>query len=71
MQFTTLSGCRKEVEVKFPLISGGYDMPPNYIQAEDVVRKLKWESSKLAADIQREQQLLDYKKGNITSQGYR
>ncbi|XP_061372850.1 protein DEFECTIVE IN MERISTEM SILENCING 3-like isoform X2 [Gastrolobium bilobum] len=61
-------GSRKVVEVKFPLISGESDVPPNYIEAEDMVRKLKWESSKLAADIHREQQLLDYRKGNFTSQ---
>ncbi|KAJ1414721.1 hypothetical protein SESBI_18664 [Sesbania bispinosa] len=61
-------GSRKEVEVKFPLIAGESDVPPNYIEAEDVVRKLKWESSKLDADIQREQQLLDFRKGNFTSQ---
>jgi hypothetical protein len=54
--------------VKFPLISGESDVPPDYIEAEDVVRKLKWETSKLAADIQREQQLLDLRKGNSTSQ---
>lgn len=60
--------CRKDVEVKFPLIAGESDVPPNYIEAEDVVRKLKWESSKLAADVHREQQLLDIRKGNFTSQ---
>ena len=65
---TTLFGYRKDVEVKFPLISGGSDVPPNYSQAEDVVRRLKWESSKLAEDIQREQQLLDHLKGKSTSQ---
>ncbi|KAK7285775.1 hypothetical protein RJT34_20556 [Clitoria ternatea] len=61
-------GSRKDVEVKFPLISGECDVPPNYIEAEDVVRKLKWESSKLAADIQREQQLLECRKGNFIRQ---
>lgn len=63
-------GCRKDVEVKFPLIGGEPDVPPDYIEAEDVVRRLKWETSKLAADIQREQQLLDFRKGssNTTSQ---
>lgn len=54
--------------MKFPLIAGESDVPPNYIEAEDVVRKLKWESSKLAADVHREQQLLDIRKGNFTSQ---
>lgn len=58
-------GSRKEVGVKFPLISGESDVPPNYIEAEDVVRKLKWEKTKLDADIQREQQLLDCRKGNF------
>ncbi|GAU13662.1 hypothetical protein TSUD_347660 [Trifolium subterraneum] len=61
-------GSRQDVEVKFPLISGESDVPPDYIEAEDVVRKLKWETTKLAADIQREQQLLDLRKGNSTSQ---
>lgn len=56
------------MEVKFPLIAGESDVPPNYTEAEDVARKLKWESSKLAADIQREQQLLDFRKGNFTNQ---
>ncbi|KAK7338068.1 hypothetical protein VNO77_18665 [Canavalia gladiata] len=58
-------GSRKDIDVKFPLW-GESDVPPTYIEAEDVVRKLKWESSKLAADIHREQQLLDYRKGNLT-----
>ncbi|TKY61251.1 DEFECTIVE IN MERISTEM SILENCING 3 [Spatholobus suberectus] len=61
-------GSRKDVEVKFPLISGESGVPPNYIEAEDAVRKLQWEKSKLDADIQREQQLLDYRKGNFTRQ---
>ncbi|PNX57470.1 hypothetical protein L195_g058710 [Trifolium pratense] len=64
----SFSGCRQDVEVKFPLISGESDVPPDYIEAEDVVRKLKWETTKLAADIQREQQLLDLRKGNSISQ---
>ncbi|XP_020213831.1 protein DEFECTIVE IN MERISTEM SILENCING 3 isoform X3 [Cajanus cajan] len=59
-------GSGKEVEVKFPLLSGESNVPPNYIEAEDVVRKLKWENTKLDADIHREQQLLDYRKGNLT-----
>ncbi|RDX91974.1 Protein DEFECTIVE IN MERISTEM SILENCING 3, partial [Mucuna pruriens] len=61
-------GSRKEVEVKFPLISGESDLPPNYIETEDAVRKLNWETSKLLADIEREQQLLDYRKGSFTRQ---
>ncbi|XP_027350366.1 protein DEFECTIVE IN MERISTEM SILENCING 3-like [Abrus precatorius] len=61
-------GSRKDVEVKFPLISGESDLPPNYIEAEDMVRKLKWESSKLDADIHREQKLLDYRKGKFRRQ---
>ncbi|KAG4929020.1 hypothetical protein JHK85_055506 [Glycine max] len=58
-------GSRKDVEVKFPLISGGSDVPPNYIETEEAVRKLNWETSKLAADKHREQQLLDYRKGKL------
>ncbi|ESW19313.1 hypothetical protein PHAVU_006G113900 [Phaseolus vulgaris] len=58
-------GCRKDVEVKFPLISGGSDVPSNYIETEETVRKLNWETSKLSADKHREQQLLDYRKGNL------
>ncbi|KAK7258493.1 hypothetical protein RIF29_24072 [Crotalaria pallida] len=61
-------GSRKEVEVKFPLISGESELPPNYSEAEDKVRKLKWEKSKVDADIQREQKLLDSAKSKITSQ---
>ncbi|XP_014491485.1 protein DEFECTIVE IN MERISTEM SILENCING 3 isoform X2 [Vigna radiata var. radiata] len=58
-------GSRKDVEVKFPLISGGSGVPPNYIETEEAVRKLNWETAKLGADKHREQQLLDYRKGNI------
>ncbi|KAE9591643.1 hypothetical protein Lalb_Chr20g0120921 [Lupinus albus] len=61
-------GSRKEVEVKFPLISGESDVPEDYIKAEDEVRKMKWEKYKIDADIQREQKLLDYAKSNFTSQ---
>lgn len=61
-------GSRKDAEVKFPLIAGESDVPPDYTEAEDVVRKLQWETSKLAADIQREQQLLDFRKAKSTSQ---
>ncbi|KAL1350360.1 protein DEFECTIVE IN MERISTEM SILENCING 3 isoform X1 [Arachis hypogaea] len=56
-------GSRKDVEVKFGIFSGRSGVvPPNYSQAEEVVRRLKWESTKLAEDIQREQQLLDHLK---------
>ncbi|KAK7397442.1 hypothetical protein VNO78_18614 [Psophocarpus tetragonolobus] len=58
-------GSRKNVEVKFPLISGESDVPPNYIETEEAVRKLNWETSKLGDDKRREQQLLDYRKGEL------
>ncbi|XP_027931212.1 protein DEFECTIVE IN MERISTEM SILENCING 3-like [Vigna unguiculata] len=58
-------GSRKDVEVKFPLIYGGSGVPPDYIETEEAVRKLNWETSKLSADKHREQQLLDYRKGNL------
>ncbi|KAF7826192.1 protein DEFECTIVE IN MERISTEM SILENCING 3-like isoform X1 [Senna tora] len=61
-------GPRKEAEVKFPVTSGESDGPSNYAQAEDMARKLRWESSKLAADIQREQELLDRAKADFMSQ---
>jgi len=51
--------------VKFPLIYGGSGVPPDYIETEEAVRKLNWETSKLSADKHREQQLLDYRKGNL------
>lgn len=54
--------------MKFPLITGESDVPLDYIEAEDEVRQLKWINSKLAADIHREQQLLELRKGNFTSQ---
>ncbi|KAK4285514.1 hypothetical protein QN277_002205 [Acacia crassicarpa] len=60
-------GSRKEVEVKFPVASGESDLPASYIQAEDMARMLKWERSKFAADIQREQQLLDHTQANLTN----
>ncbi|MED6180170.1 hypothetical protein PIB30_007676 [Stylosanthes scabra] len=62
-------GCRKDVEVKFGIASGGGGgvISPDYSQAEEVVRKLKWESTKLAEDIQREQQLLDHLKASSTN----
>ncbi|MED6125294.1 hypothetical protein PIB30_067222 [Stylosanthes scabra] len=53
-------GGRKDVEVKFGITSGGSNViSSDYSQAEEVVRRLKWESTKLAEDIRREQQLLD------------
>ena len=51
--------------MKFPLIYGGSGVPPDYIETEEAVRKLNWETSKLSADKHREQQLLDYRKGNL------
>ncbi|CAJ1975997.1 unnamed protein product [Sphenostylis stenocarpa] len=61
-------GSRKDVEVKFPLILGGSDVPPKYTETEEAVRKLNWENSKLSADKHREQQLLEYRKGMFTRQ---
>ncbi|KAI4355246.1 hypothetical protein L6164_004039 [Bauhinia variegata] len=60
-------GSRKAVDVRFPIISGESDLPENYIEAEEVIRRMKWERSKLAVDVQREQQLLDCAKANFTN----
>lgn len=60
----TFFGYRNDVEVKFPLVSGPSNVPAKYIEAQDMIRKLKWESIKLIADIQRELPLLDYEEEN-------
>ncbi|CAL0318047.1 unnamed protein product [Lupinus luteus] len=51
-------GVRNDLDVKFPVKSGKYEVPASLIEAEEMLRKLQWESTKLDADVKREQQLL-------------
>ncbi|KAK7273084.1 hypothetical protein RIF29_14130 [Crotalaria pallida] len=60
-------GSRNDVEVQFPLTPGLSDLPENLIQAEERLRQLQWEKTKVEADVKRELKLLDDLEG--TSQG--
>lgn len=59
---------RKDIEVKFPVITGESGVPENYIKAEVTIRMLKWERTNIAEDMRREQELLDYAKANCKEQ---
>ncbi|KAG2720575.1 hypothetical protein I3760_02G041600 [Carya illinoinensis] len=50
-------GSRKDIEVKFPIASVRFNAPANYTQTEDMIRMLEWERSKIAEDMEREEQL--------------
>ncbi|KAK7273089.1 hypothetical protein RIF29_14135 [Crotalaria pallida] len=60
-------GSRNGVEVQFPLTPGLSDLPENLIEAEERLRQLQWEKTKVEADVKRELKLLDDLEG--TSQG--
>ncbi|XP_019459746.1 PREDICTED: protein DEFECTIVE IN MERISTEM SILENCING 3-like [Lupinus angustifolius] len=51
-------GVSNDLDVKFPVIAGKYQVHPSLIEAEEMLRKLQWESTKLDEDMKREQQLL-------------
>lgn len=57
MIMNNLSDFRKDIEVKFPIASVRSNAPANYIQTEDMIRMLEWERSKIAEDMEREEQL--------------
>ena len=59
---TLLLYCRNDVEVKFPVASGGSDVPANYTKSEEMIRMMKWERANIAADMKRERALMDYAK---------
>ncbi|XP_062091386.1 protein DEFECTIVE IN MERISTEM SILENCING 3-like isoform X2 [Humulus lupulus] len=61
-------GSRKDVEVKFPLASGKTDVPAEYFECEDRLRKMKWERANIAADMRRVQELMNYTKANCIGQ---
>lgn len=63
-----LSTLRKDIGVKFPATSGESSMPAKYLETEDMIKKLKWERSRVTEDMQREQELLDFAKANFTRQ---
>ncbi|KAK9910165.1 hypothetical protein M0R45_034138 [Rubus argutus] len=58
-------GSRKVMDVKFLATSGESSLPENYIETEDILKKLKLERTHVTEDMQREQELLDLAK--ITS----
>ncbi|KAJ4955468.1 hypothetical protein NE237_012251 [Protea cynaroides] len=61
-------GTRKDIEVRFPISSGTTNLPLNYIEeAEEKIKKLKWEKERLLEDMQREQSLLNLEKGQYNS----
>ncbi|KAE9605747.1 hypothetical protein Lalb_Chr10g0100591 [Lupinus albus] len=51
-------GVSNNLDVKFPVTSGKYEVPASLIEAEEMLRKMQWESTKLDEDVKREQQLL-------------
>ncbi|XP_050386516.1 protein DEFECTIVE IN MERISTEM SILENCING 3-like [Argentina anserina] len=55
-------GSRKNIDVKFLASSVESSMPANYIETEDMLKKLKLERTHVTEDMQREQELLDLAK---------
>ncbi|XP_042487850.1 protein DEFECTIVE IN MERISTEM SILENCING 3-like isoform X2 [Macadamia integrifolia] len=60
-------GSRKDTEVRFPIDSGTTNLPPDYIQAEENMKKMNWEKERLLEDMQREQALMNHVKGKYDS----
>ncbi|KAM6583857.1 hypothetical protein CsatB_010859 [Cannabis sativa] len=61
-------GSCQDVEVKFPLASGKTNVPAEYIECEDRIRKMKWERANVAADMRRIQELMNYTRANFKGQ---
>ncbi|XP_015888725.3 protein DEFECTIVE IN MERISTEM SILENCING 3 isoform X1 [Ziziphus jujuba] len=61
-------GSRKDMEVKFPVITGESDVPASYIKTENTIRMLKWERTCIAGDIRREEELIKQVKANFQGQ---
>ncbi|PRQ58501.1 hypothetical protein RchiOBHm_Chr1g0359991 [Rosa chinensis] len=60
-------GSRKNIDVKFLATTGESSMPANYIETEDMLKKLKLERTHVTEDMQREQELLDLAKINLST----
>lgn len=60
-------GSRKDMDVKFLATSGESSLPENYIETEDILKKLKLERTHVTEDMQREQELLDLAKINFSA----
>lgn len=58
---------RKNIDVKFLATTGESSMPANYIETEDMLKKLKLERTHVTEDMQREQELLDLAKINLST----
>lgn len=58
---------RKDIDVKFLATSGESSLPANYIETEDVLKKLKLERTHVTEDMQRAQELLDLAKINLSA----
>lgn len=58
---------RKDIDVKFLATSGESSLPANYIETEDILKKLKLERTHVTEDMQREQELLDLVKINLSA----
>ncbi|XP_004306658.1 PREDICTED: protein DEFECTIVE IN MERISTEM SILENCING 3 [Fragaria vesca subsp. vesca] len=59
-------GSRKNIEVKFLAASGESSMLANYIETEELLKKLKLERTYVTEDMQREQELLDLAKKDLS-----
>lgn len=59
---------RKDMAVKFPVITGESDVPASYIKTENTIRMLKWERTCIAGDIRREEELIKQVKANFQGQ---
>lgn len=57
---------RKNIEVKFLAASGESSMLANYIETEELLKKLKLERTYVTEDMQREQELLDLAKKDLS-----
>ncbi|XP_050236970.1 protein DEFECTIVE IN MERISTEM SILENCING 3-like isoform X2 [Mercurialis annua] len=60
-------GNRKDVQVKFPVISVS-NLPESYTEIEDRIRMLKWEQHNIVEDMQREALALDKLKADSMGQ---
>lgn len=59
---------RKDMAVKFPVITGESDVPASYIETENTIRMMQWERTSIAGDIRREEELLKQAKANFQGQ---
>lgn len=60
---------RRDIEVKFPVVSGGSEVPTDYFKSEEAIKMMKWERANIDGDMQREQELLgEYAKAKLKGQ---